>query len=239
MWRHTHPRLYELYNLTRNLEESNHPERNYFHRFEEEINHPLSKERIQSLENDLSRIDIESWNYLKEKLQKIKYITNPHKERYWQQLSDLFNEVKGYIYLQDIGYDEIQFIKEDKGETPDFYAIGSKGTALLEVKTINISDKEVKYRNPNIPPKCKSIEPGIDEGLKSQILKISDKAKNQLQNYCNDNKLYEAKLFIMICVNFDDGWKGLEQNFRELKQLIETNKPKHIEEILPRQGYQL
>jgi len=239
MWENTHPKLYELYELSQNIEMCENLEKNYFQNFEKEINHPLSEERLKLLENDLSRLDSEAWNNLKNKLNKTKCFIKPSKERYWEKLSDFLNEIKGYIYLQDAGYEKIQYIKEDNGKTPDFYAIINNYKSLLEVKTINISDIEANYRSPNTPIRCRNIEPGINEKLKSQIIKKINEAQDQLISYSSKTNLNQCKLFIMICINFDDRWKGLEQNFQEFEQIIKVNKPKNVEKIIPMLGYQL
>jgi hypothetical protein len=236
MWKNTHPKLYELCKLSQSQVLESH-ENNYFHNFEEEGND--SKDRLKSLESDLSCLDKEAWEYLKNKLSISKAMINPSEKRKWEQFSDYLNEIKGYLYLKDAGCDEIQYIEEEIKKTPDFYAVKNNDKYLLEVKTINISDDEAERRQPDNLGGCRSLEPGINSGLNSQIISKIKQAEKQLETYKKNKISSNCKLYIMICIKYDNRWKGREKNDLIFENIINNNKPDSVEEIVLKKGYQL
>ena len=69
--------------------------------------------------------------------------------RGWQQLFDILNQARAYNYLKTLGCSNILFIPRADNQalrTPDIEAILGSDRVLCEVKTINISQKEIHAR---------------------------------------------------------------------------------------------
>src|SRR6267154_1846259 len=103
---------------------------------------------FREIEADLEGIDQESWNLLKSEA--IPLLRRSDKLRGWQALFDKLNEAKGYRYLKQIGCTNVRFIPRSRSrglKTPDLEAFLASTRVLCEVKTINISQDEVRARN--------------------------------------------------------------------------------------------
>ena len=65
---------------------------------------------------------------------------------YSRAFFDCFNEIKGYRYLAQAGYQDVRFVpQQQETQTPDLRARSEESTVLMEVKTINESTKQKNY----------------------------------------------------------------------------------------------
>ena len=67
-------------------------------------------------------------------------------ERGWGQLVDIINEVRGYDYAQSLGYNSCRLLDEQSNPFPDIEASNADAMCLIEVKTIQESDEELRLR---------------------------------------------------------------------------------------------
>jgi len=97
--------------------------------------------------------------------------------RHWTGLFEILNEAKGYTHLLDLGYDDVGFIPPASCYTPDLRGTGSPGDALLEVKTVNISDQDIQLFGT-----IQKARHGLPEGLQQKLASDFDKACEQLHS---------------------------------------------------------
>ncbi len=193
----TFERLYELKKIGNECYHSND---SYFKDLDDLLAN--SKELYTSLAEELNRLDQASWEYFKEDCHH--YLCKKDSQRGWSQLFDKFNEVKGYCYLLDNGCHTIKFIPRSKTngmKTPDLLGKNQEFTFLCEVKTINLSEKEIKRRNNRT---CKEVAYKLNEGLQAQIKNAINEAKEQLNNYFADN-VKSRIIYILVC---NDDWQS-------------------------------
>jgi len=139
IWGGNFPRLFELYR-----ESDQTAPGNWF--LQPGINRGLVAEEpiFRRIEEDLQQLDSLAWTAFKSKARRYVHLQDPW--GYHSQLFDCLHEVKGYLYLKDNGYEEIEFIPEQKDRfTPDLRARVGKSVAVMEVKTVNESDEQKDY----------------------------------------------------------------------------------------------
>ncbi len=136
-WRNDYPHLYELFMAS----DVHHPD-NYFAHMDG-FHSPQAVEAYCELEHSFARLDPQSRQNIIERAAPLITIRETAKGRHWTALFETLNEVQGYIYLQDLGFSNIRFIPRTSHRTPDLHGEALSGDALLEVKTVNVSDNDV------------------------------------------------------------------------------------------------
>ena len=109
--------------------------------------------------------------------------------------------MKGYLYLK-LRYDKIHFIPEGTSPTPDLYAVSKTSSALMEVKTINESDKELDYFD--IPLKERDAlraEHAVSSKLRAKVSSAIREAEKQLLGYTAHN-VNERIIYLVIRLDF-------------------------------------
>jgi hypothetical protein len=133
------PRLFEIYAAS----DQTSPE-NWFQRFQlSNVWRGLVSvdDDLQPLEGGLQALDAESWAVFRVKAARLVHLMD--KWGYSRQLFDCFNELEGYRYLVQEGYQEVRFIPEQQSaRTPDLRAQSATEAVLMEVKTVNESDNQ-------------------------------------------------------------------------------------------------
>jgi hypothetical protein len=213
-WLSNFPRLSNLYNRSQKGDS-----RNYFN-FEELI--PWAGANFAELEKTLSKLDAESWERLCAKT--LSAVNADHRFRRYQQLFNHLNEAKGYEFLLDQGYTEIEFIQPSRSESPDLRAIRLSSTANLEVKTINES-------NENLGPdalwktEAVSVPRNLSTEFKSKIVSTIEQARRQLNSYPSavDRKI------VFLIIRLDHGQKTAWHLYSELKQFVASQSKDGIE----------
>ena len=100
--------------------------------------HLITREVLGDHEVDLACLDDEPWQSLMAAAVPRLYQT---KNRGWDPVFDLLNEVKGYIYLKSMQCEDIAFVTPTyERKSPDLRAILNGRPVLCEVKTISTSD---------------------------------------------------------------------------------------------------
>ena len=155
----------------------------YFREFETRVEQDSGMARVWSgRELEFQKLDNEAWSALKTSAAPYLVKGKPN-GRGWSQLISILNEARGYIYLSEMGCTEIRFIprvKKEGIETPDLIGELDATRALCEVKTILISDIEIRARR-NI--EVRSAETSLTPEFLKKLDDTLDKARNQLFAY--------------------------------------------------------
>jgi len=197
------PRVCELRDL---VNEQGNPDA-YFKNFDESImTWPLKKSAWITREQEFQRLDVDAWTSLKN--QALPYLTkkNPN-GRGWQQLFDILNQARAYIYLDDLGCSCTRFIPTTPKKTPDLEAQLQGLKVLCEVKTINISDDEATARNSMTGSYTSKYLPPKFFGKLDSVLNA---AKCQLEDY---EGAAEARKIIYLIANFDDSFAEYKADY--------------------------
>ena len=127
-WPEDYPKLFELYKVAKQRSLNN-----FFQELADKIQNTPDFDVFRKLEEGLSVLDSNSWNDFKPTVLQCSMKKNEF--RGYSQLVDCLNEVKGYLYLKEQGYSNIEFIPELSTETPDMQAVfEGQIIALLEVQ---------------------------------------------------------------------------------------------------------
>jgi hypothetical protein len=207
------PRFFELYQWSNKADP-----RNYFN-FKELF--PIAYLGAQSyaqLESYLTKLDSLAWEKLRSKA--LPFVSADDPSRRYQQLFSTLDEARGYVFLADQGYEDIEFVepqKRKKGSppSPDLSAMKAGSTAILEVKTINESDAclapDAPWRHGTI-----TVSPNLSDEFKSKLLSTIGQARNQLDSYPqpSDRKI------VLLVVRFDHGQKTSGHLYVELERFL-------------------
>jgi hypothetical protein len=163
------------------------------------IQYPQKRKFLRDIEAELQGLDVSAWAAIKAKLTPL---PKKHKMRVLQPLYDTLNEAKGYNYLARIGRANVHFIPESaiKGQkTPDLGADAQGRKVLCDVKTINISEKEIdRRRSGGVGINTDQLDSGFLGKLKSNL----EHAKAQMLAYDPDGTV---RKIAYVVVNYDDG----------------------------------
>ena len=122
-----------------------YPSDDFFSNFEQSCHADPSKRKHYRCYNEaLMLLDNESWITLRGKA--IKHFRDERKGQRKQGCFNQLNEAFAYRYLLRRGFQNIRFIKETKGKTPDISFVDRGTESYCEVKTIGISDAEINRR---------------------------------------------------------------------------------------------
>lgn len=217
------PLVYELKDL---IEEPNSPTA-YFQNFENSINDDISgpsKMRIwERREQEFQKLDKDSWNFLKDKA--LPYLTTGLPNgRGFEQLISALNEARGYICLMDMGCSGIQFIPESNksGENrPDLEGKLDGAIVLCEVKTLHISDKEVKRRRGREAGETQSL---LCDGFFNKLRDCIKTARGQMISYAT-NDTRNVRRIVYIILYFDDFLCEHKVTYYEQIKLYLSNNP--------------
>lgn len=200
MFRAQMPRIFELVDLV--------PDRTspgaYFQNFEENL---ASSTHIGQTylrrEKELQGLDDRAWGFLK--CEALRYLTHKDpKGRGWQQLFDILNQARAYNYLKaNLGCSMIRFIPRanNRGKTPDLDGVLASGGVLCEVKTINISNDELRARG-GCTSRTSTYQ--LDVRFLQKLSRVIASAKEQLSAYSRGRKDRYLRHIVYINLNFDD-----------------------------------
>jgi hypothetical protein len=157
-WKDDYPYLHELFRAS----DVHHPD-NYFARMDG-FHPPQTVEAYRDWERRFERLNAQSRRNIIERAAPLVTLRDTANGRHWTALFETLNEVKGYNYLQDLGYGKVSFIPRTSQPTPDLHGSASSGDALLEVKTVNMSDKNISLFGT-----VQRGRRGLSEGLKNKL----------------------------------------------------------------------
>ena len=225
-WRQTFQRLFEIFS-----ESDQDNTSNYFQNFEDDLRSPLAQTAYERLEGELQQLDKCAWQQLKQKA--LGSVTVKDGLHRYSQLFDCLNEAKGYIYLKSEGYKQIQFIpRREEIQTPELVGCCGKHKVLLEVKTLNQSEKETKLINSNSQPgNSKQLilsQPGLSDEFKRKIMDKVLQANSQLMSYADD-EVHRRIVFLII--NLDISLAADAKNIDEIRDYVRQQSDNHIEVV--------
>jgi hypothetical protein len=157
-WKDDYPYLYELFSAS----DVQHRD-NYFSGMDR-IQSPQTVQGYRDWEARFARMDSQSRQNIIERAAPLVTRRDIANDRHWTALFETLNEVKGYNYLQDLGYSEVRFIPPTSSPTPDLHGSASVGDALLEVKTVNMSDENLATYGV-----VQTAHDGLPDGLKRKL----------------------------------------------------------------------
>jgi|ERR1035441_5310122 hypothetical protein len=221
MFRSHLPRLYELRDL---IPDPDSPDA-YFQDFEAVLQDHLAKAVFAGWERKVQDLDEDAWKTLKGEASQYLRCRDPR--RGWYQLFDILGQADAYKHLIDIGCSRVRFIPRSDKEgrrTPDLEGWIDSRRVLCEVKTINLSDAEIRERGEFTARGVKSqLDCGFFRKLQSDIKEATD----QLHA---DDATGEARHLVYIRIYFDD-WVGYykEDYLRQIDQYLRDNPISGIE----------
>jgi len=210
------PRFYELKDL---LTDPRHPDA-YFRDFDDRLQDRSCFATFAIWEKDLQSTDPVAWEDLKRKASH--YLHKHGKRQRWEQLFDFLGEASAYRYLRECeGCSEVRFIPESNAKTPDLEGLRDHERVLCEVKTINISDKEIEFRRE--PSVVRNVSDQLESGFLRKLDDDIAKAKSQLESF-DPNGDAQHLVYINIC--FDDHF-GLRKDeyVQQIKQHLSQHPP--------------
>ena len=150
---------------------------NYFGIYDSPILLPGTEKQFIIWEGLLQALDSESLNiFLRKAAGKVTAPSN--QDRGWAQLVESMNEVRGYQHAQSLGYTTVRLLDEQAQPFPDIEASQTDGRCLIEVKTIQESDKELQMRG-----HIQTTEPGLPLRLKRLLKKRYSHAITQIAGH--------------------------------------------------------
>jgi hypothetical protein len=196
-WEREFPNLHLLYQAS----ETSNPD-NYFSEIE------FAKPSLKIWEDRLSRLDVDSRNDLIKRAAPYVCQREKKNDRHWSQLFETLNEAKGYVYLLKLGYTSVQFIPRTSQITPDLKADGPDGHALLEVKTVNYSDKDIALRGT-----LQKGHFGLTNEFKNKLAEDFDRACRQLRSIVTEKT---TRRICYFCITLDLPIAIEKSNYRAL-----------------------
>jgi hypothetical protein len=200
------------------MSERAHPD-NYFTAFEQCYANNRDGTRLSygPLEKALERMDNEAWKRLADR--SLPLITKKDPRRKWDQLFNSLYEAFGYKFLADRGYTSIQFIDRGDDRTPDLLGKSETSTAILEVKTISNSDKEID-RLAARPLKMFNLAQELSDELKKKLRTDIENARGQLEAF--DMPVDRRIVLLVVHMDCDHWGNDKIEKLNQFAQLQQT-----------------
>ena len=173
----------------------------------------------------LTSLDDEAWQILKVK--SLQHYLDHRKGQKKQGFFNQLNEAFAYRHLvKSKGFENVQFVEEGKGKTPDIRYIVQNRQFCCEVKTLGISDDEINRRSTH------SVYDGsVYNGLSDEFL---NKFKCAVHNAWKQIEAFGTSGLVYIVIKFDDIALDYYQNYR--KQLIAFAEEQGFENLFIKVG---
>jgi hypothetical protein len=115
----------------------------------------------------------------------------------------------------------VRSIPESDERTPDLEGVFDCGRVLCEIKTMGVSDDEIRARRG--PPAARQVSNHLSEGFFHKLESDITHAKRQLQSYDPDSDAQHL-VYIKIC---SDDWPGFykQDYLREINQHLLNQRP--------------
>jgi hypothetical protein len=204
------PCLYDLYDRS----DKSHPG-NYFPYFFASRSEMLIEQILKPWDEILGRLDLKAREQLIKKA--LNFVTKKATDRGYAQLFNHLNEARGYTLLGDRGYNEISFIDCGDQQSPDLFGKSQNSTAILEVKTINESDKDIDWKEHD-RFRTRTVT-GLSDGFGLKLRSTIAEARKQLDAY---PKPVDKKIALLL-IRFDTDNILEARNHTALQNLIEAN----------------
>lgn len=108
----------------------------------------LIQNDAERIENILAQLDSVAWEELIKKV--LPFSCDKDKIYGWRQFYNHLNEARGYVLLKNRGYSQISFVQTSSSrhgpvsKCADLVGLSPTSRAILDVKTINVSDDEIE-----------------------------------------------------------------------------------------------
>ena len=185
-----------------------YPADGFFAEFEKNIRVAARRKAYRYYNDALMLLDDESWKILKAKA--VEQYGNEREGQTKQPFFNQLNEAFAYRYLLRRKFTNIRFLEEGKKRTPDIRFFDQERELYCEVKSIGISQDEIKRRNGGVHDG--RVYLNVNEGLINKLKSDIDGARKQIQSVGKDG-------IVFMAVRFDDWVLHHYENYR--KQLIE------------------
>jgi len=156
---------------------------------------------LQPIEKDLQLLDATSRAVFRIKAAPLVHLVDEW--GYYRALFDCFNEIKGYRYLMQEGYQDVRFVPEQQDtQTPDLRARSGTSAVVMEVKTVNESTKQKNYFE--IPGEQRIAllsEYRVSDALKKKLTETIARAQRQLLA-AQDSSFTRRIIYIVIRPDF-------------------------------------
>lgn len=199
-----------------------YPKDDFFSKFEHSCRISTAKRSSYRAYNKaLMVLDDESWQILKEKALKhyLDHREGQKKQGFFNQLNEAF----AYRYLLGKGFENVRFIKEGTGKSPD---ISFNDQRYCEVKTLGISNDEMNRRS------TQSVYGGaVYASLSEGFLK---KFKDHVNQAWKQIHAFGEKGFVFVIIRFDDIALDYYQDYR--KQLIRFSEDQRFDNLFIKIG---
>ncbi|MGC1179409.1 MAG: hypothetical protein WA884_10395 [Methyloceanibacter sp.] len=188
-------RISELRDYSKHLQSP----KSYFRDDDTKFSDPRRRRFFLDIELDLQGLDVDAWTFVKGEA--LPRLQAKHPTRGWEQLFETLNEAKGYNYLVRIGCRDVKFIPRSttKGvRTPDLRGLLASTKVLCEVKSINVSARELDRRtNGGVG----TILAYLEEGFFNKLMSDINTAALQMRALDVD---VETRRIVYLVVSFDD-----------------------------------
>jgi hypothetical protein len=122
-----------------------HPTDRFFEGFVESCrNDEIKRRHYRTYDDALRILDEHSWQILKDKA--VKHFTNHRSGQLKQGFFNQLNEAFAYRHLVRQGCDQVRMLPESQTRTPDIRYKEGGCVKHCEVKTLGISDEEIRHR---------------------------------------------------------------------------------------------
>jgi hypothetical protein len=182
----------------------------------------LGAQAYWEIEQVLSRLDSTAWEKLSKKA--LAGVTADDPTRRYHQLFNALNEARGYAYLEDEGYNAIGFIEDLTGKSPDLRAKKNSSIAILEVKTVNQSDEDIKNESLHKNEAIK-VSPMLSEKFKARIKRNIRDAQEQLKRY----QASATRRVIFLFIHMESSQRTCGESYADLKTFIAGQTTKDLE----------
>ena len=201
------------------------PDDDFFANFENNCRTPTVRKHYRCYNDALMTLDDESWNILKQKA--INHFQNERDGQRKQGFFNQLNEAFAYRYLLHQGFKYVRLIKEGKSKSPDIRFVDRGAKSYCEVKTVGISDDEIRRRAGG------SVHDGavyfaLSTGFLDKLADDITRAWKQIHSL-GDNGL------VFVLVQFDD--LALDHYRRYRKQLTEFSQTRGLGNLILKVGH--
>lgn len=192
-WAEAFPRLFEIYTASNRASPENW--------FKQPNLWRDNSTSLQPLEEDLQVLDAASRAVFRVKAAPLVHLVDEW--GYYRALFDCFNEIKGYRYLVQEGYQDVRFVPAQQDtQTPDLRARSGTSAVVMEVKTVNESTKQKNYFE--IPGEQRIAllsEYRVSDALKKKLTEKIAGAQRQLLAV-QDSSVTRRIIYIVIRSDF-------------------------------------
>jgi len=204
-----------------------YPAEDFFADFEESCRlTPQKRRHYQSYNRALMTLDEESWSTLKDKA--LSHYLNERKGQRKEAFFNHLNEAFAYRYLWRKGFASIQILKDTKkGKTPDIRFIDCGSEQFCEVKSVGITDEEIKRRE-NEPDQTRADYSSLPPAFLRKLKGNFNKARAQIESV-------GGRGLVFILVRFDNPFS--EHNSIYKKQITEFCKAEGFQNLIVKIGY--